>query len=363
MKVAFVFMSMPVGGAEDFAISMGRHFPPEVEAHFVCLRSAGVLGEELAASGRCHVLPIATGKRFSLSGMRQLGEWLVEGKFDAVHSQTYHAHSYAVAAASRAGIPSVLHQQKTLEPMPWHRHWTMRYLCGRATHVVALSQKTSEDMQRVFKVPADRITVLPNAVDDAAFAPADRQKARQVCGLPGEVPIIGAVASLNTVKNHEATLEMFAALQKTRPESRCIIVGEGRERRALGKRTQELNTAATLQLVGNQRPVAPWMQSMDVLVHPSHWEGQPIAVLQAMACGIPVVASRIEGNIAALGASHPALFNPADAAEYLTLVQRVLSDSAFRTEVLAHQKQHSPPLASVVAAELAALYQRLLESQ
>lgn len=357
MRVAFVFISMPVGGAEDFAVSVSRYFPPEIEPVFVCLRTLGVIGEELHAD----LVRAAPGKRLNLFGIRRLAQWLKEQEIDVVHSQTYHAHLYAVAAARWAGIPAVVHQQKTLAKMPLHRAVLMRAATKMASHVLALSAKTKNDMHEMFALEPGKTSVVPNAVDCAVFQPlADVQSKRTELGL-GQGFLFGAIASLNEVKNHAATVRAYAELKRRGHAFQGLFIGEGSQRKELEERVRALGLAPDVQLVGNKRPVAPWLQALDLLVLPSHWEGQPMILLQALACWVPVVASRIEGNVAALGERHPALFDLQHEERYAGLLERALLDPGFRQEILSYQRALPIPDAKTIGAQLGALYRQLAQ--
>ncbi|HEY5893010.1 MAG TPA: glycosyltransferase [Chthoniobacterales bacterium] len=361
MKVAFVFITMPVGGAEDFAIQVSNEFPADVEVHFVCLRNLGVLGTELLAKGQ-HVslVEVAKSKRLSLRGIWDLSRWFKKTGITVVHSQTYNAHTYAIPAARIARAVCVLHQQKTLARMKFHRSVVLWFLVRWATRIVALSERTRRDLARAFVLPESKIDVVPNAVDRSQFFPcpdpALKAALRGELGLNPEGFLIGGVASLHSVKNHEATLEMAATLHKKGLAFRVILIGEGGQHDILKQRIAQLNLTGVVTLLGVKRPVGPWMQALDLVVMPSLWEGQPLALLQAMACNLPIVASRIEGNIAALGTEHPGLFDLEARANYEELVQRAITQSAFRDELIHYQAKTVVPDTKTVAARLLRIY-------
>ncbi len=100
------------------------------------------------------------------------------------------------------------------------------------------------------------------------------------------------------------------------------------------------------------------MKVLDLVVHPSQAEGQSLALLQAIACRIPIIASRIEGNVAVLGENHPGLFDPNSLHEYRALLFRSLREEAFRNKLLAAQDRlvKNLPDAPRVARELGRLY-------
>lgn len=369
MKVAFAFMSMPVGGAEDFAITVSRQpqFAKRTGFHFLCLRELGILGGEYAREGGIvECLPVAPSKRFSFRGLFQLVRWLRAEKIDLLHSQTFHAHTYSVAAARLAGIPVILHQQKTLDEMKWRRAFTLGALMRWADGVIALSPQTVDDIHRRFRVPKSQLFVLPNLVDGAIFHPIDevrRRELRRELGLPTRRFLIGTVASLNAVKNHPATLAVARGLRDVGLDFEVRIFGEGRERSALESEIAVANLNDRVFLAGNQRPIQPWVQAMDLFVLPSHWEGQSLALLQAVASGLPVIASSIEGNLAVLGSNHPGLFPADDREAYLRLVRRAVESADFRGELLLSQSAISLPYAQDVAEKLDGIYTQILKQR
>lgn len=348
---------MPVGGAEDFALAVRRYFSQDVKVVFVCLRDLGVIGEELMASAEIiSVLPIARSRRWNPFGAGRLAKWLRANGITHVHSQTYHAHTYAIPAARKAGCVSIFHQQKTFEDLSWRKRWVLGRLTRNASAVVALSEKTARDLTTTFKLGDGKVYVVPNAVDPAIFHPSPNPaEVRKALAL-SPLPLIGAIASLNTVKNHDATLAVAHLLSKKARNYRVIFVGEGRERVRLQEQIVRLNLEEHVTVLGNRRPVAPWLQALDLLVLPSHWEGQPMILLQALASGIPIVASAIEGNIATLGKEHPCLFPIGDNARYLALVEKILDDPDFKANVLTYQSTLKLPTAPEVARKLEHIY-------
>lgn len=360
-KIAFVFVSMPVGGAEDFALGAAAHLGPEFEAHFVCLRALGKLGEELReAGGRIHLAPFFPSKIVNPLNIRRFASWLRRENIALVHSQTHHAHIFATRAARLAEIPSVVHQQKTLEPLPWRRRRIFRACLRRAARVVALSGRTARDLQAVFGLPPDKMAVVPNAIDKAVFRPAaDRADIRRVLGLPAEGLLLGTVARLHADKNHAAIIEALGLPAARERQAVAVFVGEGPLRASLEALAESRGVKDRVIFAGRQRPVARWFQALDVFVLPSTWEGQPLALLQALCCRVPVLASRIEGNTAVLGPDDPGLFDPKDPAALARLVADA-ADADFRAALLECQGRIPVPGGDDAAAQLKAIYHSLL---
>lgn len=356
---------MPVGGAEDLTVGLMPEMPPGFAIEPVCLRELGVVGEELRRAGApIHLLPVAPTKRLNFSGILRLARWLREQGFAAVHTQVYNAHVYGVLAAGRAKMPAVIHHQKTFRGMRWHRQLMMRWLTRLTPAQITLSEQTRADVIRALGAGAGRVLVLPNAVDTARFRPPeDRAALRLSLGLEPDQFVFGTVASLTAPKNHAANLAMWSTAQAQGLDANFLLCGEGTMRGELEQTAVRLGTADTFRFLGNQRPVHPWVQAMDVFVLCSTWEGQPLAILQALACGLPVLASRIEGNIAVLGPEHPGLINLDQPDDYVVKVLAARRDPAFRRAIVEFQRTRSPSVPSVrdCAKMLAELYQRVIE--
>ena len=364
LKVAFLFVSMPVGGAEDFLLSASRYLPPEIEARFVCLRSFGVLGEEAKLTGlSIDLVPVFPSKRMNPLGMFRLARWFRENGIEVVHAQSYHDQLFGVIAAKLAGIRSIVHQQKTFLELKGRKGFFMRYIYRWADHVIALSEETRRDLIAAFALDPNEVSVVPNAIDPAVFKPAgDKSAVRIELGLdPGEL-LVGSVASLHPTKNHEATVAAMQLLARRGTVlPKFMLFGEGQSRPLLERAIAENNLGEHLILAGRKRPVAPWIQSLDLFVLASHWEGQPLALLQAVDCKIPILASRIEGNTALLTENHPGLFDPADHAGYAALLEQAVLDRSFRDYLIEFQERLPRPSLPELSQQLADLYIRLVE--
>ena len=361
-KVAFVFTSMPVGGAEDFALGVGPHLAPEFEAQYVCLREHGRLGEEAKSAGRrVDLVRVFSSRWITPWAVRRFAAWLRSEKIAVVHSQTHHAHVFATKAAKSLGIPSVVHQQKTLQQLPPRRARLFRACLERASHVVALSAQTARDMTQTFALPPEKISVVSNGIERSDFqTAADRAVLRRELGLPETGLLVGSVGRLHQHKSHETTVEAVSLARKQGVEVTAVLVGEGTQRETLERLALERGVADAIVFAGAQRPVAPWMQVLDLFVLPSVWEGQPLAMLQVVACGVPVLASNIEGNTAVLGSDHPGLFPPGDAAWLAKLMTAAAQDPGFLLQLRESQQRVDIPWSDQSARQLADIYRALL---
>jgi glycosyltransferase involved in cell wall biosynthesis len=285
---------------------------------------------------------------------------------DVVHSHVYNAHVYAVLAAQFANIPAVMHHHKTFNRERYRRWWIMRMLARRTASQITLSEQTRIDLISALKLSPETCRVISNAVDESVFKPAvDKASARRRIGLEKASLCIGGIASLSPQKNHIATVRMMHILVRQGCEAFCVICGEGNNRASLENEINRLQIGNRFRLAGNQRPIVLWINAFDVLVLPSNWEGQPMVLLQALACDVPVVASNIEGNRATLGNGHPGLFPLDDDVSYAQRVRACLEDPVFRAGVLAYQRKHwlRQKRFKNYIADIYAVYRRIVKSK
>src|SRR5262249_35819882 len=145
---------------------------------------------------------------------------------------------------------------------------------------------------------ARRIDVIPNAVDAERFAPGvavGRAGARRELGLPPQAPIVGSVGRFDPVKNQRVLVQLLALLRRRFPDLLLVLVGDGPDRLALERLAQELGVGDALRVFGLQRRVERILPALDVFALPSRSEGIPLALLEAMAAGVPVVAAAVGG--------------------------------------------------------------------
>jgi len=146
-------------------------------------------------------------------------------------------------------------------------------------------------------IPANTVTTIPNGVDARRFHPLDRGAARHRLGLVDEREYVLYVGRFSEEKSVTTLVDAMALVAASRPRADLLLVGDGPLQRLLTERARALRIAARVRFVGPQehRQVAEWMAAADCVCLPSTREGCPNVVLEALACGRPVVASAVGG--------------------------------------------------------------------
>jgi len=186
-----------------------------------------------------------------------------------------------------------------LRHYPLHRP-QIRWALDRAARVIAVSQSL-KDVATGLGVAAERISVIPNGVDLAKFHPKGRSAAREACGLPLDRPVILTVGGIYEGKGQHHVVEALATLSTRHPDAVYVMVGEDR-RDGYAERLRSLIARSGLggrvRFAGPQPhdALADWYSAADVFCLATQSEGWANVLLESLACGTPVVATRVGGN-------------------------------------------------------------------
>jgi glycosyltransferase involved in cell wall biosynthesis len=192
----------------------------------------------------------------------------------------------------------------------------------RCAGIVCVSQSLRE-LALAQGVPDEKICVIPNAVNRTLFHPADKQQARQALGVGLEDQLVVSVAMLVHGKGHHLLVRAIAELCRKNPRLRLAIIG-GRAHEPgypayLKKLVSDLNLNEVVHVAGPQSPetVATWLSAADLFALPTYDEGCCNAILEAMACGLPVISTPVGDNAALIDPPRRGLLVPTDNAEEL----------------------------------------------
>ena len=294
MKVLHVITGLGTGGAETQLRSLLQH--TRHEADVVCLYNPGAVATALRADG-VHVVDLGMRSNRDLTAVLRLARLVRAGGYDAVHTHLYRALLYGRVAAWLARVPVVVATEHSLQDgqlegrvatSAVRRLYLATERLGDRT--IAVSRAVHDDL-RSWGVPERRIVHVPNGLDLTAltFSATDRARVRAELGIPADAPVLGTVGRLHPGKRIDELLAVAAPLLT---EGRhLLVVGEGATRASLEEQAAALGVADRVHLVGEQ-PAAPYLAAMDVFASPSPYETFGLAVLEALASGLPVVYRR-----------------------------------------------------------------------
>jgi glycosyltransferase involved in cell wall biosynthesis len=238
-----------------------------------------------------------------LAEWRRAGRWMQAYGPDIVHGHLWPADRWAALLGRMAGARTVTTKHETRTDLPGRDRWAeavaARLLFDR---VIAISEATHSHLRHYLHVPPDRLVTVPNPVDAARFDPDrfDRAAVRRQLGLwpdRADAFVVGYTGRLVERKGLDVWLHAAAIAWQARPSMRFLLVGYGDARPALERLAASLGLGAVVTFAGTQADVAPWLAACDAyLFTPVLGEGLSIALLEAMAMGLPIVASNVGVN-------------------------------------------------------------------
>ena len=301
MNITHVVEHLPTGGLERIVVDLVREQSDRGHrCQVVCLHDRGRLADELAAVG----VPVhACGKRIGidLPALWRLRGHLRRHATRILHTHNNTAHYVALTAATGMSFERVINTRHGMGSNDPANRRERRYAMTmhRTDAVVTVCESARESFIERGLVPADKLRVVLNGIHTAKFASASdaaRLRTLATLGLPSATRVIGSVGRLNQAKDQRTLLEAFAVLRRHGVDAALLILGEGSLRGQLEQRIEALGVADRAFLLGDRDDVAEWMPAFDVFALSSITEGYSVALLEACASALPIVATRVGGN-------------------------------------------------------------------
>lgn len=203
---------------------------------------------------------------------------------------------WVVGLAARAARVPFIVRSKHFD-VPISSPWLSRIVYARlADHVIATSPAIVTRMAAALSLPEAHFTTMPTGVDLGRFHPDGPQAAlRELARIPAGVPLIGTVSILRRAKGHRHLIDALRLLLDSGRRLHCFIVGDGPVRQEIADHVRASNVGDHVTLMGNRDDVPEILRALDILLMPSLHEAIPQAVLQAFACGTPVIGSDVGG--------------------------------------------------------------------
>lgn len=296
IQVAQVIWSLGLGGAEQVVIRLAkgvdrRRFEPVI----ICLDRPGPFATEAEADG---IEVVALDKRGPLDvrAVARLARLLRSRRIDVVHTHLWGANLWGRLAAAAVRVPVVVTTEHNVDT--WKRSYHLaldRALAPAATHLVAVSGEV-RGFYEARGVGRGRWRVVHNGVDVGAAPRRERGEAFRALGLDEADRVVGLVCRLVPAKAPEVFLHALALAAARVPALRGLVVGDGPSRAEAEALARRLGLAERVVFAGLRRDVPDLLPGLDALVFSSLREGLSMAMLEAMAAGVPVVATAVGGT-------------------------------------------------------------------
>jgi sugar transferase (PEP-CTERM/EpsH1 system associated) len=319
-----VLYSFGTGGLEKGIATLARNASSDLEHVILCLASSGLAARWLPAGTRVIELRKPAGN--SVRSLWRLARELKRLEPSVVHTRNWSGMD-GILAARLAGIRPVVqgeHGWGIEDPVGLHpRRLRVRRLLSRwVQEYTCVSGAIEHWLQQDVRVRCP-VTRIYNGVDPEVCRPGPGAEIRAGLNLPAEAFVVGTVGRLDPIKDHPTLFQAFERLCEHRPNAFLLVVGEGPERARLQALAGE-----RIRLLGDRCDVPELMRALDVFVLPSRNEGISNTLLEAMATGLPVIATRVGGNPELVEDGWTGtLVPPHDAAALASAMQRYLLDS------------------------------------
>lgn len=337
--LAFVY-SFDLAGSERVGADIAQALAARGWSVEVCATHAadGPLRTRLEAAGiRCFGLD--SERRSRLGRRWAVLRLLRVRRPDVLHVQHFPMLALVRRAARLAGVPRIVvteHTDAHLRGDPAMARLAVRH-GRRADCITVIHAELRRRLVDDLGLPAERVVLIPNGVDRSRFRPASPDpRLRAMLGARAGSVLLGCVARLHPDKDHATLFHALAGMDAV--DWTLALIGDGPERAGLERLAADLGLAARITFCGDQGAIEALMPQLDLLVLASRTEGLPMVLLEAMACGVPCVATAVGGIPALLADAHGVVVEPANPAALSAALGELLAAPRRREQIAARAR-------------------------
>jgi glycosyltransferase involved in cell wall biosynthesis len=287
-----------VGGAEALARTIATRLDPARFDRVLCATRHDPLNlrvDPAVAAAGVRVLKLERGSRAAIAAWLPLISFLRDQRVDVLHTHKFGSNLWGSLLGRLAGVPVIIAHEHTwsFEGQPLRCFLDRSIIARAADVVVAVSREDRRKMVEVEHIDPNRIRVVPNGI--APKSPERGIDVRTQLGISSTAPVIGCVGNLRPQKALHHLIDCADILVREFPDLRVLIVGGGSDEARIRSLVRSRDLSKTVLLLGDRSDVPNILAALDLSVSTSDWEGSPLAVMEYMAAGKPVVATRVGG--------------------------------------------------------------------
>jgi glycosyltransferase involved in cell wall biosynthesis len=328
-----------MGGGERHLADLANALVGRGHEVYAALPALSPLREELGVLPAQNIFTLRLRNSLDLASALELSRLVREHRIEIVHAHMARDYPLAALATRRNRLAKLIITRHVLFPL----NKLHALMLSHVARVICVSQavKDSLSAQKIF--PANKINVIPNGIDfqrlDASLKFFDREDFRRRMKVPPRSLLVGTIGELKKQKGHEDFLRAAAIIARERTDAHFVIVGAdstrtGEYQTSLEHLIAELQLTTRLHLAGWRDDIAPLLAALDVYVSASHTESFGLTIVEAMALGLPVVATATEGAQEIINPDDAGVLVPVGDVEALgSAVLRLLEDKYERTRI------------------------------
>lgn len=304
-NILHVISSLPIGGVENMLLKVVTGYDKNLfNVTICCLKDGGAIADELKRSGyKVEVLNKMRSHRFDIETVTALIKVIKKENIHILRTHQYHANLYGRIAGILAGVPVMVpsfHSLYNTSPKgpKLHRRILNHILSWFSYRLVAVSNTVASDMIRFDKVSPERVVIINNGISIDIFEiDITKEEARKIWNIPLSTFIVGSVGRLKEEKGHRLLIEAVSRLSNVS----LAIAGDGPLMEELTNLARQLKIHCIF--IGQLSPekIPLFLRSLDIFCFPSVEEGFGVALVEAMASGLPIIASDIPSHREVIG--------------------------------------------------------------
>lgn len=313
MRVLHLIQELCLGGAQTVVLDLANHFTGKNCKTAVCtLVSKGALTPRLNQEKvKLFELGKQPGNDMSISW--RMANIFKQWQPDIVHTHCWGSLVEGFIAAKLARVPVIIHSEHGTIEERWRNVYVQKALWHLHNQIIAVSKEHKQRLMATIGFPEQKIQVIYNGIDTNHFTKLSSQKRKEkryILGLDENDLIVGTVGRLEPVKDQANLLHAFQKVNRTLPNTKLLLVGEGRLRNELTALAQSLALSDSVLFLGIRDDVDELLGIMDLFVLPSKSEGTSCTLLEAMSCKLPVVVTEVGGNPEVIKENHTGVLVP-----------------------------------------------------
>lgn len=290
--------SLVVGGAEKLLLTTVKYLDRNrYEIIVCCIVFEGIIADEIKKLGIKFYCLNESPRFYNPKKVYSLYKLFRKEKPAIVHTQILTANIYGRIAAILARVPVIISAEQNVYYKKKRVHiWLDKIIAKNTDKIIAVSNKVKEFTSGQEGIAKDKFELIYNGIDSTEFLPTNSRKdIREKFNLREGDFVLGTVGILTTQKGHCYLIQAVSQLVKRYPNTVLLVVGKGELKEKLQEMVHKMGLQENVRFLGLRRDIPNLLNCMDVFVFPSLWEGTPLALLEAMLMGLPVVASSVDG--------------------------------------------------------------------
>jgi glycosyltransferase involved in cell wall biosynthesis len=300
LRILFVVNGFAVGGGElkllELVSELKKRFDGRYRAVVAAVGQSGPLRDRFAAAAdRISVFPKK--HPYDVSQVAGLFRLIRDERIEVVQTTLFYADVIGTLAARLAGVKHVISWEAITQPYGFKQMAAYRLAAKGFRVSVSVSEAIRRQVREERRLPEIKTRAIPYGVDGRKFRPLPGSESlRRELGIPRGSLVFGTIARLTEQKGHRYLLEALPEIVRKQPAAFFVFAGDGPLRESLESRVSSLGIQKHVRFLGFRSDIPELMASFDAFVLPSLYEGLPNAVLEAMACGKPVIATAVDGT-------------------------------------------------------------------